>query len=71
LTITNKAWSLALELRVKLKPASKNESPPKKLSPSPSSYKLSEIAKKMDEANPSDLENKAKGDAGDSDIIEI
>ena len=33
--------------------------------------KLSELAKKMDEVNPSDLKNKAKSNAGDSDIIEI
>ncbi|MGI8834136.1 MAG: hypothetical protein ACR2IS_16055 [Nitrososphaeraceae archaeon] len=33
--------------------------------------KLSELAKKMDEVNPSDLKNKAKNNAGDSDIIEI
>ena len=33
--------------------------------------KLSELAKKMDEINPSDLKNKAKSNVGDSDIIEI
>jgi hypothetical protein len=33
--------------------------------------KLSELAKRMDEENPSDLKNKAKSIAGDSDIIEI
>jgi hypothetical protein len=33
--------------------------------------KLSELAMKMDEVNPSDLKNKAKSNAGDSDIIEI
>jgi len=33
--------------------------------------KLSELAKKMDGVNPSDLKNKAKSNAGDSDIIEI
>ena len=33
--------------------------------------KLSELAKKMDEVNPSDLKDKAKSNADDSDIIEI
>ena len=33
--------------------------------------KLSELAKKMDKVNPSDLKDKDKSNAGDSDIIEI
>jgi hypothetical protein len=33
--------------------------------------KLSELAKRMDEVNPSDLKDKAKSNADDSDIIEI
>jgi hypothetical protein len=33
--------------------------------------KLAELAKKMDEVNPSDLKNKAKSNVGDSDIMEI
>ena len=33
--------------------------------------KLTELAKRMDEVNPSDLKYKAKSNAGDSDIIEI
>jgi hypothetical protein len=33
--------------------------------------KLLEIAKMTDEVNPSDLKDKAKSNAGDSDIIEI
>jgi hypothetical protein len=33
--------------------------------------KLTELAKRMDKVNPSDLKDKAKSNAGDSDIIEI
>jgi hypothetical protein len=33
--------------------------------------KLSELAKKIDEVNPSDLKNKANCNSGDPDIIEI
>ena len=36
-----------------------------------SNLKLSELAMKMDEVNPSDLKNKAKSNADDSDIITI